>query len=662
MEEAAREGVVSGTRSCVDGPRRIGTTELIDALQTLLDVSSRSNIETAAEIELSRDEDSVTSLANLASKDGLVTFAGVNSSQEARKNEHLRSFEIRYLSKRRAVQELSPAPETSSEKRSQGQISFLSKASLFTQSSAAGARSETYQRLLRLSPARKRESGNKRIGAIATGLAPAKESEIVVFNATTSSPTPADVIQRVQPRDGAEAADIDIIEPSEGAFAIAYCTDYDVYLSKLSYDFSARKPQEQPEGPSKAYSMPHPDAFQKPARPKFRALRFLTPSHMLLLENLPNRTGAQLSILRLFSKGGPGEIILRKKLPRHVKAAVGLDTCALDADAETGARQIVVAVAGQDVSITVFTIDYRGFSKDSLSGLRTFTVLRDVHPLQMTKLVFAPFHSPWPAPSSTTTAPPTPSPGTSKASSAAAAPPPKPPGPQYLRLASTSMGNTVAIDTFSLNPLAPTKRGSRYILASARSDALHTGAGLLVAAAVLLVSLLLLQSAVSGGAVALPAGVGAALRRLQPPGARVHGGAAPARERVTGGAGVEVAMPDAPPAPAAAGPQRLRDLLHHVRRTPEARRRAVVVRDAGPAAAAGLLATEVHADDEALLREHAGARRWEELSPGEREAWKERLVRAGQWAVGEGEAVLKGVFFGQVAGAVGGLVGEALRG
>ncbi|KAK6405468.1 hypothetical protein LTR95_018760, partial [Oleoguttula sp. CCFEE 5521] len=65
----------------------------------VLDVSNRANIATAIEVDLSRDEDSVQSLASLATKDGLITFAGVNSSQaeqNAGKNEHLRSFEIKY--------------------------------------------------------------------------------------------------------------------------------------------------------------------------------------------------------------------------------------------------------------------------------------------------------------------------------------------------------------------------------------------------------------------------------------------------------------------------------------------------------------------------------------------------------------------------------------
>ncbi|KAH0411103.1 eukaryotic translation initiation factor 3 subunit D, partial [Aureobasidium melanogenum] len=132
---------------------------------TLLDASKRSALDTAAEIELSSEEDSITSLATLASKDGLITLAGINSSeadQKAGKNEHLRTFDIRYPKKK----------QTSDEKQEgeaqDGSISFVGKASLFQP--ATGPKPETYQRVLRLSPTYKRDSPNKRIGAVATGL------------------------------------------------------------------------------------------------------------------------------------------------------------------------------------------------------------------------------------------------------------------------------------------------------------------------------------------------------------------------------------------------------------------------------------------------------------------------------------------------------------
>ena len=149
-------------------------------MQVVLDVSDRSNITTAAEIDLPRDQDSVQSLSSLATPDGLITFAGINSSQESQnagKNDHLRSFDIKYPPRKK---------QKTDEVEVKGQISPIGQNSLFTPTPSA--KSETYQRLLRLSPALKRANGGKRIGAIATGLA--KRSELVVFNATTSAPQP----------------------------------------------------------------------------------------------------------------------------------------------------------------------------------------------------------------------------------------------------------------------------------------------------------------------------------------------------------------------------------------------------------------------------------------------------------------------------------------
>ena len=80
----------------------------VDMLQTLLDTSKRATLDTTAEIELSSEEDSITSLATLASKDGLITLAGINSSesdQKAGKNEHLRTFDIKYPSKKQVSDE-----------------------------------------------------------------------------------------------------------------------------------------------------------------------------------------------------------------------------------------------------------------------------------------------------------------------------------------------------------------------------------------------------------------------------------------------------------------------------------------------------------------------------------------------------------------------------
>jgi hypothetical protein len=53
---------------------------------------------------------------------------------------------------------------------------------------------------------------------------------------------------------------------------------------------------------------------------------------------------------------------------------------------------------------------------------------------------------------------------------------------------------------------------------------------------------------------------------------------------------------------------------------------------------------------------HGPAREWEALHPAQKEAWKEKLKRAGQWGEEMGEAVFKGILFGEIAGVVGAMV------
>lgn len=65
--------------------------------------------------------------------------------------------------------------------------------------------------------------------------------------------------------------------------------------------------------------------FEKKGRSKLRALRWLSPSHLLLLVNRPNRSGVELQILRIYSEDGMGSIILRKTLGKGAKQAVDMD-------------------------------------------------------------------------------------------------------------------------------------------------------------------------------------------------------------------------------------------------------------------------------------------------------------------------------------------------
>lgn len=328
---------------------------------TCFDFTSRApNVEPSAELEVSAD-DSVTCLANLATKDGLIVFAGNGSSVDDRvkgQDTHFKAFEFQ-----------SPKGKPAS-------INFLSKTQLFSVPKNENVRKEMYQRILKLSPPPRTASSTptKRIGAIASGLG-GDENEIVIFSATSNRPQAQDIIKRMKLSAGQEANDLDIWDQGEGRFQIAYCLDSDVYIQDVDYDFSESKNRTESER-RKVYTIPHPDAGARKGQSKVRSLRWLSPMHLLLLANKPNRTGVELLVLHMYEEG-PGSIVSRKTLPAHVKAAVDFDVALLDTDA-TGAYQIVVAVGGIDVSLSVYTIDYHGSAQDSLSHIYKYATYDEV--------------------------------------------------------------------------------------------------------------------------------------------------------------------------------------------------------------------------------------------------------------------------------------------
>ncbi|KAF2738155.1 hypothetical protein EJ04DRAFT_460039 [Polyplosphaeria fusca] len=571
---------------------------------TVFDVSSRAPaIEPSAEIELSRDEDSVTCLANLTTKDGAILYAGINSSEEERlkdRNHHFRSFEASFAKGSRRV-------SGAGERKSQGKISYVSKTGLFSPPTSTSGKKEAYQRLVRLSPFRRSASGNKRIGAIASSLA-GDENEIVVFNATSTRPQdPADIISRIPLSRNQEANDLDILEPDEGRFQVAYCLDHDVFVQDIQYDFGKRKVQGRLLSPEKKYTVPFPDVFEKKGRFKIRCIRWLSPFHVLLLANLPNRTGVDLQILRMYDDT-MGSIILRKRLPGHVKAAVDMDVAILDADSE-GSYQVVVAVGAIDISLSIYTIDYNGVSK-SLSSFHSLATYREVHPLQMTKVVFSPFFSPWVS---------------------AQASPGKKPGPQYLHLASTSLGNSISVETFTLEPISSKPR-ARYVLITSTSRTIYKTATFFVAAFVVLVLALLVQSMIYPE--------GSLTRGLMP-------------QNVRGAAGNADSSALADMAPESAKAHRIRDIVHLHRENThkDLPPKALVIHDDPDTDSS--LSTEVHADTDEVVKRHTEAKTWDDLSHTEQKKWKQKLVDAGMWAVDEGETILKGIFFSEMGGIVG---------
>jgi len=593
------------------------------------------------DVDLSRNEDSVQSLGNLATKDGLVVFAGINASekdQAAGKNEHLRSFEIKYPPRKKQKTD-------ADEDDLKGQYKPLGKRSLFRPTTA---KNETYQRILRLSPSQRRESGSKRIGAVATSLA--KQSQVVVFNATSSIPGTDDILTSIDLPERAEANDVDITEPEEATFSVAYCTDYHLYEQTLKYDFSTKKTEKTPKGPRRVVATP--DSSEIKARSKFRCLRFLNSENVVALLNLPNKSGAELRVFHLYPTG-PAMLMQTKKLPSRIKQASSMDVCALDADSN-GNQQFAIAVAGQDISIEVYTTNYQN-ATDTFSHFASFMTMRDVHPQQMTKLCFSPFHSP------------------------ARAPDPKPDkdgqpiasniphlGPQYIRLASTSYAHTVVVDTFPLSPLEPTNKHSRYVLSNPSDERWMKVAYVFIIAIVVLVSAFLLQAFRTGfaddkavGAFGfLPANV---RKFLDEPAAAAYG-----KKRVEIVDSATSVMSQA--APTAFGRLQARLSRHSISTSPSASTAAAgavpsqkaLVMSAAPEQMGGVT-VDVHPDKDAYLQKDANAKHWHELDEQQKVQWKDRLKKAGEWAEAEGEKVLFGVLFSEYAGMVGQGVADVVR-
>jgi hypothetical protein len=576
---------------------------------SVLDISNRATIETAAEIDLSRDEDSVQCLGNLATKDGLITFAGINSSsadQSAGRNEHLRSFGVTYPPRKKQKTEKEDG-------QADGKVELLSKRQYFK----SAEKSETYQRVLRLSPAQRREAGNKRIGAIATGMA--KQSEVVVFSATSATPEESDIITRIGLPQDEEAGDIDIAEPDSSEFSVVYCTDYDLYEQSYKYNFGTKKVEKTPNGPRCIHKMdiPDPTASSK-ARAKFRSIRFLNPQNVVALCNKPTKSGAELRILHLYPTG-PATLLLEKSLPSRIKSAVSMDVCALDAD-KNGNQQVVVAVAGQDISIEVFVTNYQR-SSDTFSPFKHYITLRQVHQHNITKICLSPFHRPE-----------------------------SPIGTQYIRLGSVSYGNTVVVDTFPLQSYETSDKNSRYLLSHPKDERFWNIAYVVVVSMIVLVTAFLLQSFLTGFSNAksgpfslLPQDV---RDFLDQPAAAARGFGH--RVEHTVASAVESTLPSA---------GRLREMLALHRPESGTQGKALIVRDSGDSS----LSVDVHPDKQEYLKQEQ-AKHWEEMTSAEQANWKKKLIHAGEWAESEGEKVLLGVLFSSYAGAVGDIAREALAG
>jgi hypothetical protein len=422
----------------------------------------------------------------------------------------------------------------------------------------------------------------------------APEGEIIVFNPETKAE-----LARIDLKEK-EAVDLDISqgEDTTSADLLTFCTDAEVFVQQIS-----SKKAGLTDKPVLIYESPL--AKSATTRPKNRLLRFIFGGqYVLLVQN--QRAGAELLIIKLnASEGVSGDVILQKRLGT-ISKAVSLAVCSLSQTSD-GEYQTVIAVAGNSGSIEILTIERK---ENRLSRFLPFVALKAVHSTPPTALSFSRFNPP---------------PMTGEIQSPS------------IQLASTSAGGEVVVHTL---PLRPAKNKiSSYVLASPEtSDVRQTIFSVSMAAFVIAIAAFLLQafSEIRGAA---PPTLGAAdwlhpqLKQL------IY------RPYIFADSPL---IPSEVPVVATAK-QKLHELVeeHASAETPK----AIVVRDEGN----GQLSTEVRHDDEVVQEEML--KRWEDLHEHEKEGWKQKLSEAGHWTSSQGENVLKGVLFSELAGIVGGMVG-----
>ncbi|KAG5925344.1 hypothetical protein E4U42_004398 [Claviceps africana] len=568
---------------------------------TILDTSRHDEIRIAGQADLSRDEDTVMSLAVAASHKGKTThvFAGINSSASdiaKGKNEHLRIFSVE-PARAKPLSASLPASATTPTKLPRAfpevKISETSRTALF-----ANPDQSTYQRLLRVCGT---------MGAAASALG--KEPEVAVFEATAPNPRVRGVLELAK-----EAEALDVIQTGVNDFQLAFCHRYELYTVQIGAAANSE--------PKLVFSMPDDHG----ERPHFRSIRYLTPEFILAVSNLPKKnTGALIQGLRLPSgdRHEKARLAVNARIPGRFSATslavANLSPPASPADA-VGDTQFVVAVAGNNSSIFLYTLEHQVSSTLSLlTKLYAFYTLQRVHGQeQISGLALSTFVTP-------------------KTHIRA----------QFIKLASTSLQKSIVVHNIPLRkladaPRARNKRGPlgpprpiRYVVAM-RSRG-PSAQPLLISLAVIVLLL-----AMVGQAIREMYGVGEPVlfaQRFLPSwhGSMRHSDSQLVRlfeEKLASLAGDKLVG---------------------------AGEKLVLL---GPATSSADTDTDTDTDGDAAPGEsvqvdvhdaqsHGPGRQWDQLGVDEQLAWKERLREAGAWTQSMGESVFKGVLFGELAGMVG---------
>ena len=575
--------------------------------QTLLNTSDPEKLEELAEIELPKSEDNVTSIA-VGQKRGKTTivFAGVNSNPlgaKKEKNEHFRIFGIEPASAPKGKGK-SPAKKNTTTKAGE-KISEISRVSLF-----AGTDKEIYQRITRLSSPFPNQT---QLGAVTNGVE--KGTELVLFH-TSAMSLP---ISRTSFTSDKEIEDVDIIQTGSDEYMIAYCNRHDVYIRKATSTGA--------DEPSCTYQTPFANDPEKPTVPKFRSLRWLTKEFVLMLTNIHSTGGVVLQVLRLPPSGtGKCRIVESHRLPDRIKKATGIAVSNLtpptSPDEKQGYTQFVIAVAGQDSSISLFKLEHQAEQNVSmLTHITPFRTFRSVHPMALTNLAFSHFTPP----SKVTAETP----------------------PQTLKLASVSVQQTVVVHTLPLFPVPLSmQRGQsktpRYVVALPSKAAGWTITGIISVIAVILIGIFS-QAVIelTGGKTNLfdvnmyiPNSWQNIIQTPSLP--TVQDNMIPVIEKVSEKAS-EI-------------PSLLPDILSGLKADNDDS--VVVIKDTPQADGS----VKIVVQDEKVQGAASGTP-WVELTPEQKAGWKKRLSEAGHWAEDMGESILKGVVFGELGAAIGQAVG-----
>ncbi|RDA94330.1 hypothetical protein CP533_3829 [Ophiocordyceps camponoti-saundersi (nom. inval.)] len=556
-EDAARLLVGGG-----GGASRSGVGNKITVLEARQD-----ELRVAAEAELSRDEDSVMSLAvgpGQGRSKPTRLFAGINSDLVKSVNMHLRTFAIHH--------------------GSSGKVAELSRTALFANPDA-----NTYQRLLRVAGP---------VGAAASAMG--KESQIAVFETTGSRPKPRGLLELP-----VDAEDLDVIQTADNECLLAFCYKYELHVVAVK--------AKQNSEPRLVYTVPVP---QDGRRPAIRAIRFLTPDFLLAVSNLPQRRGVLIQGLRMPAAESDtmASVAVVARISRNVSAtalAVANPSPTTSPSwTPLGDAQFVVAVAGNDSSIFLYTLEHRAASSlNLLFDLLPVCTLADAHDVgAITGLAF----------SRPTTATTTATGRTKKL---------------QLFLASISFQMMVAVHSVPLREhfdgdqprrnRGPPRKGRHVVALRARRPSSKP--------LILALSLMVLVMALVGQGVMELYGRSEPLLfggRFAP--SSWHGALAPSSSSSSSSS-------SSPFPPSSSKQVPLNDLLSRTRA-----KNMILVGDSAA------IRADVH---DATV--HGPAKAWDELGAEQKRIWRQRLVEAGAWTQGMGESVFRGVLFGQIAGAIG---------